>query len=55
MLCVMDFMFQCDMAGKEEQHVWQSEDEEPDITGEPIFGGERYFMTLSVARLIISE
>jgi hypothetical protein len=43
----MVFMFQCDMAGMEEQHVWESEDEEPDITGEPTFGGRGYFMALS--------
>jgi hypothetical protein len=44
-------MFQSDMAGVEEQHVWGSENEEPDITGEPTFEGGGYFMALSVARL----
>jgi hypothetical protein len=39
------------MAGKEEQHVWESEDEAPDITGEPAFRGQGYLMALSVAIL----
>jgi hypothetical protein len=46
---VTDFMFQSDMAGMEEQHVWESENEEPDITGKPTFRGEE-FMALSVAK-----
>jgi hypothetical protein len=35
LLYVTDFMFQSGMAGVEEQHVSESEKEQPDITGEP--------------------
>jgi hypothetical protein len=39
------------MAGKEEQYVCGSEDEKPDVIGEPTFWGVGYFMALSVAIL----
>jgi hypothetical protein len=46
LLCVIYFMFQFDMAGMEEQYVWEYENEEPGA-GKPKFRGRAVYGTVS--------